>query len=119
MQEVIELLDSLPSPEVPVDFDGPILAAVPYRAYREMEPLRRERVPVYLEENFLPTAIRARGTRVAGLAIAGCAVIGLATSWFPNGASFIAIAGLVPEALVRLQQLARKLGLSDQRSESG
>ena len=74
LQGMFEMLDSLPNQEVPADFDDAILASVPYAAYREMEPLRRERVPVYLAEHFLPQIVRSRVTRVSGLGITVVAV---------------------------------------------
>jgi len=109
MQGLFELLDSLPSPMVPADFDDAILAAVPYAAYQEMEPLRRERVPVYLEEHFLPQFVRSRLTRWSGLGLTVTAVAAAVAldgpAWWPVAAG----AGIVPELLVRLQGLGRRV----------
>ncbi len=109
MQGMFELLDSLPSHKVPADFDDAILAAVPYAAYQEMEPLRRERVPVYLEEHFLPPFVRSRLTRWSGLGLTVTAVAAAVAldgpAWWPVAAG----AGIVPELLVRLQGLGRRV----------
>jgi hypothetical protein len=116
---VFEMLGSLPAAEVPADFDARVLASVPYEAYRAMEPLRRERVPVYLEEEFLPAPVRAVGTRAGGIALAALAAVGLGASWLPDWTAAIAVVGVLPELLVRVQRLARRASLAGQRSESG
>jgi len=109
LSRVFAALDALPQRTPPAGFDAPVLASVPYAAYRAMEPLRRERVPVYLERGFLPAWLRARGTRVAGLiAAAACGaawLAGLGPSWLPG----VVAAGAAPELLVRLQGLGRRL----------
>lgn len=93
----------------PEDFDTRILESVPYEAYRAMEPLRRERMPVILEEEAVPAFIRARGTRVAGGLIAVLAAMGLATETLSGGWTILAVAGILPEALVRLQSASRRI----------
>ena len=118
MRAVFSLLDDLPPHEVPSDFDSRVLAAVPYAAYREMEPLRRERVPVYLAESFLPRFLRAGATRIAGLAIAALGVVGLAEGWWPGTAGAVTLVGCLPEALVRLQDAGRRWAVAQQRSDS-
>jgi len=88
LQGRFEMLDNLPS--------------------REMEPLRRERVPVYLAEHFLPQFVRSRVTRWSGLGVtiaATVAVVGLdGPAWLPVAA----VIGATPEILVRLQGLGRR-----------
>ncbi len=109
LQGLFEMLDSLPSHEVPADFDGAILASVPYASYREMEPLRRERVPVYLEEHFLPQFVRSRVTRLSGLGVTAAAMA--AVVWL-DGTAWMSVAagvGLLPELLVRLQGMGRRV----------
>lgn len=106
---VFSRLDALPALEAPADFDAAVLASVPYASYRAMEPLRRERVPVFLEDSFLPAWVRARATRVGGLVLAAAAAgAWLAVpgqAWLP----VVAVAGVAPEALRRLQGLGRRL----------
>ncbi len=110
LQGMFEMLDALPSQEVPADFDDAILASVPYAAYREMEPLRRERVPVYLEEHFLPQIVRSRVTRLSGLGITVAAIAAAVVLDGPVWLSVAASAGVVPELLVRLQGIGRRVG---------
>jgi len=119
LEQVLEMLNTLPQREVPVDFNSRILASIPYQAYKDMEPIRRDRLPVFLEENFLPATIRSVPTRVGGGLVSILTTAGLAASWFPDYAFVVAICGIIPEAVVRLQRLARKMSLSGQRSESG
>ena len=114
VEQLFEMLGSLPP-----NLDEAILASVPYEAYRAMAPLRRDRVPVYLEEDFLPGSVRAGHTRVAGGMVAALMVVGLAARWLPDWTVAIAVAGALPEILLRLQRLARRLSLSGQRSEGG
>jgi anti-sigma factor RsiW len=107
LQGMFQMLESLPDHEVPAEFDAAVLASVPYAAYQAMEPLRRERVPVVLEEAFLPRFVRARLTRLVGF---GVASISTALALRGDGAAILPIlvvAGLVPEILVRLQGLGR------------
>jgi len=112
-------LDALPSLAPPADFDARVLASVPYAAYRAMEPLRRERVPVFLEENFLPAPLRAPLVRGAGMALAVVTGVGLVGAGWPDVTVVALLAGLLPEAVVRLQRLARRRYGHVQRSESG
>ena len=118
MERLFQMLDSLPSVSVPENFDEKVLSAVPYQAYKEMAHLRRERVPVFLEEEFLPAWVRAVSTRAAGGLLAAATAVGLVTSWLPDVASGVVVVGLLPEALVRLQDAARRLTLAAQRSQS-
>ncbi|MBK8166579.1 MAG: hypothetical protein IPK64_11590 [bacterium] len=109
LSRVFASLDALPAREAPAGFDAVVLAAVPFAAYRAMEPLRRARVPVYLERSFLPGWLRARVTRVSGTVVAvgavGAWLAGFGPPWLPG----VAAAGAVPELLVRLQGLGRRL----------
>jgi len=109
MQGLFHMLDSLPAREVPADFDDAILASVPYAAYRAMEPLRRERVPVYLEEHFLPAVVRSPATRLVGVAASLLAVVAAAAFEVPAWWPAVVAAGLVPELLVRAQGLGRRV----------
>ncbi len=117
-QQVFQLLDSLPPIPVPARFNEKILNAVPYQAYKEMAPLRQERLPVFLEEEFLPTPVRSTATRIAGGFLALLAAGGMAFAWLPTAATVIVVTGLLPEILVRLQSAARRLTLSVQKSQS-
>lgn len=119
MKQVMTLLDSMPDIEVPADLDGKILSSVPYQAYREMAALRRDRVPVFLEEEFLPAALRDPRTRAAGGVLAVAAAVGLVAGWLPDAGVFAVVAGVLPEAVVRLQTLARRMVLRGQRSLGG
>ncbi len=118
LTELFQLLGSLPDHEVPADFDGAILASVPYAAYKEMEPIRRERVPVFLEDTFLPAVVRSRVTRLAGLGVAavsaGLSLAGTGHEALP----FVAVLGVMPELLVRLQGVGRWAVLAGNKSES-
>ena len=118
MSAVFALLDDLPQHEVPPDFDGRVLTAVPYAAYQAMEPIRRERVPVYLAESFLPRFLRAGATRTAGVAIAALGAVGLAEGWWPGTVATVAFVGVLPEVLVRLQDAGRRLAVAQRRSDS-
>ena len=120
MKALFVSLASLPALAVPADFDARVLAAVPYQAYREMEPLRRDRVPVFLEEEFLPAVVRAPGVRLAGAALAVVAVAGLIVGRLPEASLIAAPLGLLPEVLVRVQRLVRRRFVGHaQGSESG
>lgn len=101
-------LDALPEIEAPADFDARVLASVPYEAYREMEPLRRVRVPVILERESLPAWIRATAVRAVGGTAAVLAAAGLLTGALP-GVAAAALAGALPELLVRLQSVSRRI----------
>lgn len=112
MQELFAMLEALPAREVPAGFDEPIMEAIPLAAYRAMEPLRRERVPVYLETEFLPAWLRAPAVRLAGLTatLVGVGAVGFADA--PSVVLVPAVAGAVPEIVVRLQALARRATLA-------
>ena len=112
-------LNALPPVAAPADFDARVLASVPYAAYRAMEPLRRERVPVFLEETFLPAPLRAPLVRGVGVALAVVTGAGLLSGRWPDLAFVALLGGLLPEAAVRLQRLARRRYGHAQRSESG
>jgi anti-sigma factor RsiW len=115
---LFHLLDSLPEQEIPADFDDAILASVPYDAYKAMEPIRRQRVPVFLEDTFLPAMIRSRVTRIAGLGVSAvCAGLSLAGNG-PQLLPLVAVLGVVPELLVRLQGVGRWAVLAGNKSES-
>jgi len=118
LQGLFQMLESLPDHEIPADFDSAVLASVPYAAYQAMEPLRRDRVPVFLEEAFLPRFLRARLTRLVGF---GVASVSAALALRGDGAAILpvlVVAGLVPEILVRLQGLGRRALESRGRAES-
>ena len=109
-------LESLPDIEVPTDFDAAVLASVPYAAYRAMEPLRRERVPVIFEEESLPVWIRSAGVRWSGLGVAVLATGGRLLDG-PGLLSVVAIAALIPQVLVMVQGLGRRVVLGVRRAE--
>ena len=115
VRDLFSLLDKLPHHPVPEGFDAPILEAVPYEAYRAMEPIRRERVPVYLETEFLPAWLRAPLVRLAGLATTLAAVMAMNTVDAPSLLLVPAVAGALPETLVRVQALARRATLAVRR----
>ncbi len=119
MRALIGRLESLPPIPPPPDFDARILAAVPYEAYRQMEPIRRDRVPVFLEEHFLPAFVRARTTRAAGVALSAIVAAGLAVGWLPDASVALVPLTLAPELLVRLQRIARRRRLAGERSGIG
>lgn len=112
-------LKALPPVTPPADFDARVLASVPYAAYRAMEPLRRDRVPVFLEEDFLPAPLRAPLVRGAGVVLAIVSGAGLLSGRWPDLFVVPLLGGLLPEAVVRLQRLARRRYGHVQRSESG
>lgn len=112
VQELFALLDALPAQEVPAGFDGPILEAIPLAAYRAMEPLRRDRVPVYLETGYLPAWLRAPAVRLSGLTITLLGVLAVGMADAPAVVLVPTLAGAVPETLVRLQALARRATLA-------
>lgn len=109
LRAVFTGLESLPAPEAPADFDAVVLATVPLAAYQAMASLRRDRVPVYLEDGFVPAWLRARTTRVAGLVTAATSL----TVWLalpgPAWLVGVAVGGAVPELVVRLQGVGRRL----------
>ena len=102
-------LGALEPVEAPEDFDARILASVPYEAYKAMEPLRRERVPVFLEEEALPAWLRARVPRVIGGLIAVATAVGLATDAIPEGWASLGLLGALPAVLVGVQNLTRRI----------
>ena len=114
---LFEMLEALPDHPVPEDFDQKILASVPYDAYRQMEPIRRARVAVYLEEEFLPAWIRSPITRFGGLGIAGVSVLSILILDGPGFLSVVAAAGAVPQIIVSLQGMGRRLSLTQRRAE--
>ena len=118
LQGLFQMLESLPDHEVPSDFDAAVLASVPYAAYQAMEPLRRDRVPVYLEEAFLPRFVRSPVTRLIGLGVAAAAGAVALRSGDPAVPFAFIVAGLVPELLVRLQDLGRRALQTARRAES-
>ena len=118
LRGLFRMLESMPDHEVPADFDEAVLASVPIAAYLAMEPLRRDRVPVYLEEAFLPRFVRARLTRLVGFGIAsvsaGLVLRGDGSAVLP----VLVVAGLLPDMLVRLQDLGRRILETTRRAES-
>lgn len=117
LERLFLLLADLPDHEVPAGFDEKILAAVDYGQYSNMAAIRQERVPVFLEEEFLPAFVRSPLTRIAG------GVLSLAALWMqfnlqgPSYLPLLVAVGLVPELLVRGQGLGRRVLLTRQ-SES-
>jgi anti-sigma factor RsiW len=109
MERLYGLLGGLPSIVPPEDFDARVLDSVPYEAYKAMEPLRRERMPVILDEETLPAFIRAGATRAVGGLLAVLTAVGLATDALPGGWATLGLAGALPEALVRLQSASRRI----------
>jgi anti-sigma factor RsiW len=117
MRDLFQMLDALPAAEAPADFDLAVLASVPYESYREMAAIRQDRVPVFLEESALPRLVRSPVVRLSGLAVS---LLALAAGFLVEGTWVLPLAtglGLVPEALVRLQGLGRRMVLSARRAE--
>ncbi|MEZ4387592.1 MAG: zf-HC2 domain-containing protein [Candidatus Krumholzibacteriia bacterium] len=108
LAELVAQLESLPDHAAPADFDARVLASVPYDSYRAMAALRAPRVPVFLERDALPAWLRQPAVRAGGLALAAAAAAGklggLEASTLLAAAMLV---GVVPEALIRLQALAR------------
>lgn len=117
-RELFQNLSDLPPAEVPAGFDDRVLASVPYVAYRRMEPLRRDRVPVLLQEEFLPSFVRAPVTRNVGMALAALAGVGLATGTGPAEIEAWALTGAIPQILVGLQSWGRRIVLAEKRTET-
>ncbi len=114
---LFQMLEGLPDLQPPADFDEKILASVNLEGYRAMESIRRQRVPIFLEEQFLPSWVRSRVTRFIG---AGAAVVSLGAQMTLDSPGFlpvVVLAGLVPELLVRLQGIGRRV-MTAQQSES-
>ncbi len=109
LEGLYALLDAMPAVEPPADFDARILESVPYEAYKAMEPLRRDRMPVILDEAALPAFVRAGSTRVVGGLVAVTTAVGLATDLLPGGMTALGLVGALPEALVRLQDASRRI----------
>lgn len=118
LQVMFSMLDDLPQLPVPDDFDARIIENIPLAAYREMEPLRRERVPVFLEESYLPAWLRDARTRLAGLSVTLVAVVAVVVADLPQPLLGAAVAGAVPEILVRCQGWARQATLAWRRVEN-
>ncbi len=116
LRALVGRLESLPPIPPPPGFDERILAAIPLDAYRAMEPLRRDRVPVFLEEGFLPAFVRSRLTRAGGAALAVLLAAALTVGWLPDAAALLFPVTLAPELLVRVQRLARRRRLAGERS---
>jgi len=108
-------LDQLQQHPVPEGFDEPILETIPYEAYRAMEPIRRERIPVYLETEFLPAWLRAPLVRLAGLVTTLASVLAMNAVETPSLLLVPAVAGALPEVMVRFQALARRTTLAVRR----
>jgi anti-sigma factor RsiW len=119
LQRLYALLDNLEPVEPAGDFDEAVLAEVPYAAYRQMAALRQDRVAQLLDEEFLPGFVRATATRWSGGVLAVLAGAGMAVSWLPESALAVVAAGLLPEALVRLQHWGRRLLPLKRRSQAG
>ncbi len=118
LQGLYEMLETLPDHSVPEGFDDAILASIPYDAYREMEAIRRPRVAVFLEEEFLPAWVRSPVTRMTGLAVAAVSVTSIL---FLDGAGIISVVaaavGVAPQVVVSLQGMGRRLSLNQSRAE--
>jgi len=114
LQGMFQLLDSLPDHPVPAGFDENVLASVNFEGYRAMESIRRERVPVFLEEAFLPAAIRSRVTRFGGLGVSALALVAQFTLGGSSYLPVVVAAGLLPELLVRVQGIGRRAILAQQ-----
>lgn len=107
-EQFFDMLGELPAIVAPADFDERILASVPYEAYRAMEPLRRERVPVLLAEESLPAFVRSDVTRTVGALLAVVGLGSLTTEFLPGWTTALMV-GIVPAALVGLQSLSRRI----------
>lgn len=114
LQGMFQLMDSLPDHPLPADFDKKVLASVNYEGYRAMESIRRERVPVFLEEAFLPLVVRSPVTRIGGFGISALALVAQFTVSGSPYLPIVVAAGLIPELLVRLQGLGRRAVLAGQ-----
>ncbi|MBU8870855.1 MAG: zf-HC2 domain-containing protein [Gemmatimonadales bacterium] len=114
---LFEMLETMPDHPLPEGFDEAILASVPYDSYRQMEPIRRERVAVFLEEEFLPAWVRSPVTRLTGV---GVAAVSVASIMFLDGAGLlfaVAAIGVAPQVVVSLQGMGRRLSLNQRRAE--
>ncbi|MFO7653792.1 MAG: zf-HC2 domain-containing protein [Candidatus Krumholzibacteriia bacterium] len=117
---LMRTLDDLPRHDVPepASFDRAVMERVPLQAYRAMEPLRRDRIPVFLEDEFLPGFVRSPAVRTGGLAVAAAGAMGLALGLGVAPVETAALAGVLPELMVRLQRVGRRLALRTRRSEA-
>lgn len=111
-KRMVALLETLPHRDPPAGFDDRILAAVPYDAYRAMANLRRPRVPAFLAEESVPGWIRSRAVRWTGASLAALALAGHGAGFWPFETIAVALAGLIPEVLLRLQGLGRRMVLA-------
>lgn len=111
-KQLTDLLESLPRREPPADFDARILASVPYEAYRAMAELRGPRLPVILRAEALPGWVRAPAVRATGAGLAAVILAGVWSGLLPAGAIAAAGAGLLPEAVLCLQGIGRRLVLA-------
>ncbi len=109
MRALFGALAAMPDLAPPEDFDARILQSVPYDAYRAMEPIRRERVPVFLENESLPVWVRSGATRGFGLIVSAVAMAATLSGQLPEAGVSLVVVGLLPEGLVRVQQLARRI----------
>ncbi len=109
LRAVFAALEALPSLEAPADFDDKILASVPYAAYQAMASLRRDRVPVFLEEQFLPVWLRARAVRLGGLVVTAAVAFAFAAGAGRGWLLAPGVAGVLPELLCRMQSAGRRL----------
>ncbi len=119
IEQLVAGLEALPERDVPADFDAKVLASVPYEQYRAMAGLRRNRVPVFLEEETLPVWVRARGVRATGAAVAGLVLVGRVAGLLPDAALIAAVAGMVPETVVALRSIARRLVMAVAHAREG
>jgi len=113
---LFQLLEGLPDHEPPAEFDQKILASVNYEGYKAMEGIRRERVPVFLEEEFLPAFVRAPATRTAGLVVAVAAAGAQFALEAPAYLGAAVVVGVMPELMVRLQAVGRRVALGMTRA---
>jgi anti-sigma factor RsiW len=112
VEHLFAMLGDLPDHEPAADFDDRVLASVPYESYRAMAGIRQPRVPVLLTEEALPAWVRTRGVRLSGAGAAAVAVAARIAGLVPDAALFVAVAGLLPEAVVALQWAARRVVLA-------
>ncbi len=111
LEGMFQMLENLQDHDVPEGFDDKILASVNYEGYRAMENLRRERIPVFLEEEYLPAFIRSTVTRLAGAGISAASLAVMSLTSMPEYSGVLTVSlivGLVPELIVRLQSLSRR-----------
>jgi anti-sigma factor RsiW len=107
LEQLVAQLEALPDHDVPTDFDARVLASVPYDSYRAMAALRAPRVPEFLEREALPAWVRHAATRTSGLVVAAGAVAARLAGLEADAVLLIAAVGALPEALIRVQDVAR------------